>query len=185
MKKLAAISLICLLAFNWYGYRIVTDVLSSNADQQLETQLDNQQYDESRLIEVRINLNVPYQNTQTGFERHYGEMEVDGIIYTYVKSKVENGYLILKCIPNDSKSEIRKAGTDYYKQTNGLDQDQSGKKTNNQVVKQSSASDYDDQLGTFTVKAPAASIRSKFAHFSSALPTAESSTPGQPPQIIS
>ena len=182
MKKLAAISLICLLAFNWFGFRIVTDILSKGADQRLEAQLDNQQYEESQLIEVRINLNVPYQNGQTEFERHYGEMEVDGVFYTYVKSKVENGYLVLKCIPNDSKKEIRNAGTDYYKKTNGLDQDQSGKKTNNQVVKQSAA-DYDDQLETFTVKAPAESLLPKFAQFSSVLPTAETSNPGQPPRF--
>ena len=184
MKKLAAISLICLLAFNWFGFRIVTEMLSDSADQRLEAQLDQQQYDESRLIEVRINLNVPYQTAQSDFERHYGEMEVDGVIYTYVKSKVENGFLVLKCIPNDSKKEIRKAGTDYYKKTNGLDQDPSGKKSNNQVVKQSTATDYDDQLETFTVKAPAELLKSKFAQFSSALPTAVVSIPGQPPRFI-
>jgi len=111
VKKLAAISLICLLAFNWYGFRIVTAILSDNADQQLETRLDNLQYDESQLIELRIPLNVPYQTSQSEFERHYGEMEVNGVFYTYVKSKVENGELVLKCIPNDSKKEIRKAGT--------------------------------------------------------------------------
>ncbi|MET0635607.1 MAG: hypothetical protein ABWZ25_06240 [Chitinophagaceae bacterium] len=184
MKKLAAILLICLLAFNWYGFRIVTNILSTEADQQLEARLDNQEYDESLLLEVRINLNVPYQNGQTAFERHYGEVEVDGIIYTYVKSKVENGYLVLKCIPNDSKKQIQKAGTDYYKNTNGLDQDQSGKKTNNSVAKYS-AGDYDDQLETFTVKAPVEPASHEYAFYSSLLPTAVTDVAGKPPRFNS
>ena len=183
MKKLAAISLICLLAFNWYGYRIVTDILTSKADQQLEAQLDNQEYDEASLIEVRINLNVPYQNNQTEFERHYGEMEVDGVFYTYVKSKVENGFLVLKCIPNDSKQAIKEAGTDYYKKTNGLDQEQSGKKTNTSVAKQSSG-DYDDQLEAFTIKAPVEMINGIYARFSSKLTTAVTDVTYQPPRNI-
>jgi hypothetical protein len=63
------------LFFNWYGYRIVTTILTKDADKQLEVQLDNQQYDETQLIEIRIALNVPYQNDQAEFERHYGEIK--------------------------------------------------------------------------------------------------------------
>lgn len=183
MKKLAAISLICLLSFNWYGFRIVTDLLSAEADQQLEARLDNEQYNESQLIEVRVALNVPYQTSQSDFERHYGEMEVDGVIYTYVKSKVENGYLVLKCIPNAGKAEIRTAGNDYYKMTNGLDQDQPGKKTNTSVAKQS-VGDFDDQLQAFTVKAPELSPSRVYGSFSSLLSSAYAVVGGQPPKSV-
>ena len=107
MKKIAAILLIAILSFNWYGYRIVTIILARNADKQLEVRLDNDQYNESELIEIRVALNVPYQNDQADFERHYGEMEVNGQYYTYVKRKIENGYLVLKCIlTNLIKSKI-------------------------------------------------------------------------------
>ncbi len=151
MKKTAAILLILLLSFNWYGYRLVTDLLSEKADARLEAALDNDQYDESQLIEVKVALNVPYQVNSSEFERHYGEMQVDGVYYTYVKSKVEDGFLVLKCIPNASKQQIHSAGNDYYKMTNGLDQEHQSKKTSNtQVVKQS-IGDFDGQLETATV----------------------------------
>ena len=175
--------MICLLAFNWFGFRIVTDVLSEKADQRLETQLDNNDYDEAELIEVSVPLNVPYQNVQGDFERHYGEMEVDGVIYTYVKSKVENGNLVLKCIPNESKKQIRNAGNDYYKMSNGLDQDQPGKKTNTNVSKQS-VGDFDDQLETFTVKAPVDAPSIRYAQFSCLLTSSISTTPAQPPEFF-
>lgn len=184
VKKLIAILLICLLFFNWYGYRIVTDVLSSLADQQLELQLDNNDYDESALIEVMVPLNVPYQNVQSDFERHYGEIEVDGVFYTYVKSKVENGNLVLKCIPNDSKQKIRSAGADYFKLTNGLGHDQQGKKNNaTQVVKQS-IGDFDDQLNTFAFRSADDVITHRYVPQSYLLYNTPRNTPAQPPEFI-
>ena len=184
MKKTAAILLICLLAFNWYGYRIVTDLLSNKADQQLEAQLDNNQYDESQLIEVKVALNVPYQNNSSEFERHYGEVEANGIVYTYVESKVENGYLVMRCIPNESKTKIRSAGNDYYKMTNGLDQDHQGKKSDNtQVVKQS-IGDFDDQLETFAINAFEGLNPKNFVQQSCLLYSTAGLTPAQPPESL-
>ena len=114
MKKLAAILLIAILFFNWYGYRIVTNILTQDSDKQLEARLDNNQYDESSLIEIRVALNVPYQNNQAEFERHYGEIEVNGKYYTYVKRKIDNGFLVLKCIQNYYKEKIKAAGNEYF-----------------------------------------------------------------------
>ena len=127
-------------------------MLAKDADKQLEVQLDNNDYDESQLIEVRVALNVPYQNDQSDFERHYGEMEVDGKYYTYVKRKVENGFLVLKCIPNDSKQKIKEAGDDFFKMANGLDQDQPDKKQNNSTnLAKNFWSEYDGQETNFTI----------------------------------
>ena len=183
MKKLAAILLIVILFFNWYGYRIVTNMLAKDADKQLEVQLDNNDYDESQLIEVRVALNVPYQNDQSDFERHYGEMEVDGKYYTYVKRKVENGFLVLKCIPNDSKQKIKEAGDDFFKMANGLDQDQPDKKQNNSTnLAKNFWSEYDGQETNFTIDIFSNLIRKQFANNSSFLYNICQVTPGQPPE---
>jgi hypothetical protein len=80
LKKIAAILLILILFFNWYGYRIVTSILSQHADKRLEVRLDNNQYDESQLIELKVALNMPYQNDQADFERHYGKSKLTGSI---------------------------------------------------------------------------------------------------------
>ena len=45
-------------------------IMTKQSDQQLELRLDNNDYDESQLIEVRVALNMPYQNEQADFERH-------------------------------------------------------------------------------------------------------------------
>ncbi|MEP7376718.1 MAG: hypothetical protein ABI675_25195 [Chitinophagaceae bacterium] len=183
MKKIVAILLIALLFFNWYGYRILTNILADGADQQLELRLDNNQYDESQLIEVRIALNVPYQNDQTEFERHYGEMEVAGKYYTYVKRKIENGYLVLKCIPNDSKEKIKAAGNNFFKLANGLDQDHPDKKQNNNSnLAKNFWSEYDGRETDFTIDIFSELINNHFYNNAFSLSDICLSSPGQPPE---
>lgn len=146
MKKVAAILLMCLLLFSWYGYRFVTNYLQKKADRLLESRIDVNDYDESQLIEIKVALNMPYQNNWTDYERHYGEIDINGKIYTYVKRKIEGGYLILKCIPNIAKQNIRNADNILFKMNNGLDQEHSSSKNNlpiNIVIK-NFLSDYDD-----------------------------------------
>jgi hypothetical protein len=138
-----------LLLFNWYGYRFFTAWLQQKADHQLEVTIDENNYDESQLLEIRVALNMPYQNDQSEFERHYGEAEINGTIYTYVKRKIENGYLVLKCLPNHEKQAIRNANNVLFSINNGLDP----KNTRDQIpvnnIVKSFLSDFDDHVIAF------------------------------------
>jgi len=181
VKKVAAILLIAILFFNWYGYRIVTYILTHNADRQLDVQLDNKDYEVSELIEVRVALNMPYLNENSDFERHYGEMEVNGRYYTYVERKVEDGYLILRCIPNTSEEKIKAAGNDFFKMSNGLAQDQQGKKQNNSFAK-NFWSEYDGRENKFTIDVESHLINRSFHESAWILSSTCLSTPTQPPE---
>ena len=107
MKRLAAILLVSVLLFNWFGYRVLTDIIEHQADLVLEQRLDNSDYDESQLIEIKVPIELPYQTNWKEFERVDGEIEVDGIHYKYVKRKIVNGELVLLCLPNKSKTESK------------------------------------------------------------------------------
>jgi hypothetical protein len=154
LRKIAAILLICLLLFNWYGYRFVTNYLQKKADTQLEARLDVNDYDESQLIEIRVELNIPYQYSWSNFERHSGEIELNGKIYAYVKRKVEDGYLVLKCIPNTVKQDIKNADNILFTVNNGLDQEHNGKNNSplNSILK-SFLSDYDSDFSSYYLNA--------------------------------
>ena len=185
MKKISAILLIALLSFNWYGYRIVMNILTKDADQQLELRLDNNEYDESQLVEVRVALNIPYQTEQSDFERHYGEITVDGKYYTYVKRKIEKGFLVLKCISNSSKEKIHAAGNDYFKMANGLDDNQQDKKQNssNNFAK-NFWSEYDGRETDFTIDIFSYLINKTYLNNPPSLYNICLSAPGQPPENI-
>ncbi len=145
MRKIAAILLTLLLFFNWYGYRIVISILQDNADRQLESRIDNGDYDKSQLIEIRIALNMPYQERFTGFERQYGEMEIDGKSYTCVERKIEGDVVILKCIANESKQELKSIKNEWAKTNADIETTHPGKQEQSSFAK-NFWSEYENQL---------------------------------------
>ena len=120
MKRAAAILLLIIFLFNWFGYRLLSDYLQHRSDTQLESRLDQHQYNEASLIEIRIPLNMPYQNVSSDFERYDGEIEFNGIHYKYVKRKVENGELVLLCLPNQNRMRLQNARDEFFKLVNDL-----------------------------------------------------------------
>ena len=110
-----------ILLFNWVGYRFFSDFLQHRADAQLEARIENNDYRDDQLIEIRIPLNLPYQANWQSFERFDGEIDVRGVHYKYVKRKIYNDSLILLCLPNKAKQNIEKAKSDYFKIVNDIE----------------------------------------------------------------
>lgn len=122
LKQAAAILLLILFLFNWFGYRLLSGYLQQQADTKLEAQLDQNQYDASRLIEMRVPLNIPYQINSSDWERYDGNIEINGTHYKYVKRKVENGQLVLLCLPNETRMRLQSARDEFFKLVNDLQQ---------------------------------------------------------------
>jgi len=67
LKKLAAILLLSLLAFNWYGYRVFIDVLEQQASTSLQHRLDQNLYDDNSLVEIKVAVSLPYLSNWDSF----------------------------------------------------------------------------------------------------------------------
>ena len=134
MKKITALFFLILFAFNWFGYRLVFDFMQHRATEQLETFLDNDSYDESQLVELKVPISLPYQNDWASFERYDGEIELNGTIYKYVKRKLSKDTLYLMCIPNATKMRLETAKNDFFKLSNDLVQNNHSKKTGDSKV---------------------------------------------------
>lgn len=106
MKKLAAILLLGIFVFNLFGYKMFVYVLVNQANQQLETVIDQKQYNDAELISVKKPTNLPYYNNTKDFTRAYGEVEMDGVLYQYVKCRIYNDSLEMLCIPHTSKQQL-------------------------------------------------------------------------------
>ncbi len=120
-----------ILLFNLVGYRFVADYMQQKSDAQLEARLDANNYDEAQLIELKIPVHLPYQTSWSAYERYDGEVEIDGITYKYVKRKLSNDTLYLKCIPNTKKMNLQTAKNDFFKNNNDLAQNNNAKKSDN------------------------------------------------------
>ena len=179
MKKIAAILLILLLFFNWYGYRIVISVLQDVADQRLESRIDNLDYDESQLIEITVSMNLPYQERFTDFERHYGEIEIDGKSYTYVKRKITGDVVIFKCIANQSKQVLTKIKNDLARANSAVETDHNGKQQPQSSFAKNFWSEYDGQL-VLTLTKFSVLHKSNLTPYSFYIPTVSRNTPSAP-----
>jgi hypothetical protein len=120
LKKSAAILFSTLFLFNLIGYKCWFHYLQQKDQHFFEASLDKDDYNEKDLITFKIPLSMPYQTGWRDFERVDGEATIDGVIYKYVKRKVEDGQLILQCIPYYKKMRLTKAAAEFGNHGNDL-----------------------------------------------------------------
>ncbi|WP_207514042.1 hypothetical protein [Longitalea luteola] len=99
--------------FNLCGYTLLFEYFIQRSNGQLIKQLDNHDYKDSELIEVKIALHLPYLSNWSEYERVDGEAEVNGAYYSYVKRKIHNDTLYLLCLPNKNKTRLTAARIEY------------------------------------------------------------------------
>jgi hypothetical protein len=184
VKQLAAILLIGILFFNWYGYQLLTAYWQQKAEKSLVARLDRNDYDDAQLISIKVPLtNIDYYNSSTTFERVDGQIELNGVHYNYVKRRIYKGQLELLCIPNTATTNLQKAKNEFFKQVNDLQQQGQGKK-NNAPVKDFSK-DYTSGAMDITVPAVVANHPATQGILAATqLPTRYTPTAERPPDTI-
>ncbi len=181
MKKIASVLLMSLLLFNWFGYNLVVNYLQQQSDNHLEALLDDKLYDDSQLIELKIATHLPYQTSWASFERYDGEVEINGLLYKYVKRKLANDTLYLMCIPNTKKMNLETARGDFFKDTNELAQNNTPGKSSKSSFK-NTMSDFEAHLYSIHLTAKEIFIPSReFNYQSNPLLSSPHLSPGQPP----
>ncbi len=109
MKKIAIILLLGIFMVNSIGYRFIMSYFGQKANTNMIAKLDNHQYNEHELIEIKVPLNLPYFINWENFERCDGQVEFNGTTYNYVARKYSNNEMIYRCIPNREHDHINTA----------------------------------------------------------------------------
>ena len=124
---------------------------------------------------------MPYQNNWSDYERYDGEVELNGIHYKYVKRKIEDGQLVLLCLPNDTKMKLQASKNDFFKLVNDLQSPSQNKNSNNGHSSKSPVTEYWQQLSAWQMNSPAQEPV-QFVNVDAALPvTPYTSSLVQPP----
>lgn len=136
MKRTISILLLLVFAFNLGGYYLLFKALQVNAHSQLVQKLNNDEYSESQLIELRIPIHLPYPSffDNTEYKRVDGKIKHKGNIYKLVKQKLERDMLIVLVI-NDN---VEKQLVDHFQEFEKATQDHpiSNKNQSAQTIKQ-------------------------------------------------
>ena len=125
LKKIAAILLLTILVFNWFGYRLIAVYFENRASAELQQQLDNNSFEADQLMSIKIPIDLPYGPNTINFEKTAGNIDINGVNYQFVKRRFYRDTLELVCIANTSKTrvykirdEIGKDAVDYISLTN-------------------------------------------------------------------
>jgi len=121
LKKIAAILLIGVLFFNWYGYQLLSSYWQQLADRRMEAALDNHEFNDSELLSIKVPIRtLSYYNSSLDFERVDGQIIIGHMSYKYVKRRILKDSLELLCIPNLWATRLRTARDDFFRQVNDL-----------------------------------------------------------------
>ena len=148
MNRLTAIFLTFLFLFNLIGYKAFFYYAQQRSDLQYEAILNEKQYDESNMITLKVDMNMPYLVENTLFERVDGEITIDGHIYKYVKRRILNGQLVLLCLPDYQKTKLQSARQEFFAFANNLTA--SGHSSTPKIQK-NVPSDYDQNRFEFNI----------------------------------
>ncbi|WP_439504343.1 hypothetical protein [Sediminibacterium sp.] len=109
LKKGFTILSLCLLLFSWGGYNLLLSYLETKSDQDFQTSLFQDEYDEASLIHLKIAASTPYGPNSATFESATGDIDINGVTYHFVKRRFFKDSLELLCVPNIDKISIRNA----------------------------------------------------------------------------
>lgn len=120
--------MLMVLLFNLLGYQFFYSYIIDQASFQIREKADHSQLVESDLTEIKIKLNLPYIKDWASYERYDGELELNGVYYSYVKRKVYHDTLFLLCVRNERKTALTAEKIAFHSTTNDLQRDGKGSK---------------------------------------------------------
>jgi hypothetical protein len=184
LNRLAAILLLGILGFNWCGYQLLSAYLENRSDRQLEARLDDNRYDDSQLLSIKVPSHLSYSSPSLKFERVDGQVEVGGVLYKYVKRRLYNDSVELLCIPNHAAMNLQTAKNEFFQLVNDLQHNGQGKQTNSHPgsTKSPTSPDYITVSAPFAIGNPGVISLSQYAPCdATSLPSSHSITDEQPP----
>ncbi|HSB91773.1 MAG TPA: hypothetical protein VLC28_01590 [Flavitalea sp.] len=183
MKKTIVISLLALHLFNIAGYSIVFQFLMHHSDHIIAEKIDAGNIQSSELFELKVPLHLPYSTNSTFYEPAIGDVEIEGVHYSYVKKRVSSDTLYILCLQNTRKTRLKNAKTSYSAQV--AEPSQHGNKQAAHSVKKSiSETEYFSRLTTFDFSFPGLLDTSIPATQSSTLWGGHLRAPFAPPDFI-
>ena len=149
----------------------------------MEQSIDRQAYSAESLVEIRVPLHMPYTNNQKQFEQFSGSIRLNGKDYNYIKRRIYNDTLILLCLPDIAKTQIKNARETYTGLLNDLPASATGKKATGNIYKNFTG-EYEHNTIETVQPLLLSNFQQYFLHNQSLLPSSFICSPEQPPDRL-
>jgi hypothetical protein len=185
LRQIAAILLLGILLFNWCGYCVFEAVEAWCANAKLESELDENNYDETSLLLIKMPVaGLPYYTNSLQFERVDGQIDISGVSYHFVKRRIYNDSVELFCIPNKGLMNLQKATDNFFKSVNGLQAGNQTKKSAAHSVSRNFTPDYLTTRNPVQLGALPCLDGPQYGEYQLKFSSTISSKPERPPQVI-
>jgi hypothetical protein len=106
VKKLVAISLLCLHLFSLYGHIVLYEYFVYQSDRHFNEQISMNKYAVDDLVSVKVPVNMPTIDDWKDYAYISGQIKFKDNSYNYVKLKMTKDTIYLMCIPNYKKTKL-------------------------------------------------------------------------------
>lgn len=182
MRKLIAIIFFLLLLFSTGGYLPLISYLQQHPGRNLTALLQEDWYDHSRLVEIRINQEPSNKLEYTSFDHQYGTIEIGGLPYSYERKKTDGNETVFRCFPIDAGNQLKDMRYDLnrlHKEMTTPDS-RSAKQQTNSV--QSNLGDFDDRSFYSSLRPVDVIAVTQTGRFLFSLPDVFGEVPHAPPE---
>lgn len=122
MRKTIAILLLAIFLVNTYGYHFLLSVAENRSEVSLQNDLDKDRYETNQLFLVTVPAeHLSAYTNQHSFDHVNGKIEIAGMIYRYVKMRLQNDSLQLLCVRDTKAMGWQSAKAQFFAVVNDLD----------------------------------------------------------------
>lgn len=132
MRKLISFLLLLVLAFNWLGFDLVIALVNHGINTSTQHRIDEGKYDRTTLVEIKVELNLPYTTDWKDFQQAKGSFVQNGVVYNFVERKFEKGYMIYRCLPNEKGTALNQAEKQYFADAHDIEKPEGQQKKGGQ-----------------------------------------------------
>jgi hypothetical protein len=183
LKRFLAIALLSIHLFYIGGYTLFFEYYIHQADVQMVKQIFDNKIDNTKLIEIKIPVNMPTVNDWTEYEVIEGQIQLKDAYYNYVRLKMTHDTMYFVCIPNTVKTHLVKANIITANQINDVPITKKGHDASFKKI--NTLSDYNLQAFKYHYQEFETQLKPNDKPVSFKLNSPFIDSPGKPPNFIS
>lgn len=103
-----------ILLFSLCGYRMVIDLLQSQADHAMISVINEEAYGEDNLVSLKVPVSLPYYTNSEQFQHISGDITIEGALYRYVKRRIYRDSIEYLCLRDVTSTSLQSARDQFF-----------------------------------------------------------------------
>jgi hypothetical protein len=182
LKRFFAIILLSIHLFSIGGYALLFQYYIHQSDVQMVKQIFENKIDDTKLVEIKIPVNMPTVQDWNDYEVIEGQIQLKDAFYNYVRLKMTRDTMFFICIANTTKTRLVKANIITEREISDVPLSKKGDTASKKI---NTLSEYNLQAFHYQYSAFGTIVKHSIWSESYELSDPYISSPGKPPNFIS